>query len=266
MHLILSLLHLQGLPSLAAVSGETPSRVDTRSVLRPLKGAGLDVHAGRALGHEPGSDGVQRSLPGAIMPRRLTPLNPLTSIPEERGKGPLGGKPFPKKLTLPAGEGVDGAEEGTGLASPPFETTRPLPPIAASTGPTASPLPPIGSSNLPPPSSDLKKPPLPPPKLSLPGQRPAVPSMPSRQAPSDPFSSDSQPVSPSRLTLGSAPAGPPRMPPTRPSISRAPPTPFATTSPKKEPDTAANSAAEKTEAAGPASDAGQGTQESGTAE
>ena len=247
----------QGLPPLTAVSGEAPSRVDTRSVLRPLRGAGLAVQAGRVLGSEPGSTGVQQPLPGAMMPRRLTPLaQPLTSIPEEKGKGPLNGRPIPKKSASPF-EDVDGGGEGTTSASPPFETTRPLPPIA---GTKAPPLPPIGGSNLPPLNHDLKKQPTPLPKFS--GQRPGVPSMPSRQAPSDPFSTsaeDSQPPG-----SGAIPgSGPVRLPPTRPSISRAPPTPFASTTPKKVPSgTAAGRGGVASPPAG--SDAGKGEEKSGT--
>ena len=166
------------------------------------------------------------------MPRRLAPLNqPLTSIPEERGKGPLSGKPIPKKSASPF-EATDGKGEGEGTSSapsPPFETTRPLPPIAGTIGPAKPPpLPSIGGSNLPPLSADLKKLPAPLPKLT--GQIPGVPSMPSRQAPSDPFSTPDE----SHLG-GSGATGPVRLPPTRPAITRAPPTPFASTSPKKEP-------------------------------
>ena len=217
--------------------------MDTRSVLRPLKGPGISVEAGRALGSEPGArTGLPQPLPGAMMPRRLTPLNPLTSIPEERGKGPLGGKPIPKKL-IPGTEGrekegVDGASgEGSSSASPPFETTRPLPLIASSSigGPSNAPLPPIGGSNLPPLSSSIKKLPTPLPRLTT---RPDLPGMPSRQAPtSDPFSSDSP-------LPGQGPASPgpgliSRMPPTRASISRVPPTPLSS-SPRKEPGATAN--------------------------
>ena len=192
-----------------------------------------------------------------MMPRRLAPLNQqLTSIPEERGKGPLSGKPIPKKSASPI-EGTDGTGgEGTSSApSPPFETTRPLPPIAGTIGQAkAPPLPPIGGSNLPPLSPDLKKLPAPLPKLT--GQRPGVPSMPSRQAPSDPFSTTDEPQ---RLSPGSTTAGhgAVRMPPTRPNITRAPPTPFATTSPKKEPSPGTSTAK---------SDAGKGGEQSGTAE
>ena len=53
--------------------------------------------------------------------------------------------------------------------------------------------------------------------------------MPSRQAPSDPFSTTDESPGGSRAT------GPVRLPPTRSAITRAPPTPFASTSPKKEP-------------------------------
>ena len=193
-----------------------------------------------------------------MMPRRLAPLNQqLTSIPEERGKGPLSGKPIPKKSASPI-EGTDGTGEGEGTSSapsPPFETTRPLPPIAGTIGQAkAPPLPPIGGSNLPPLSPDLKKLPAPLPKLT--GQRPGVPSMPSRQAPSDPFSTTDEPQ---RLSPGSTTAGhgAVRMPPTRPNITRAPPTPFATTSPKKEPPPGTSTAK---------SDAGKGGEQSGTAE
>ena len=251
---------LQGLPPLAAVSGEIPSRVDTRTVLAPLRGAGLAVQAGRALGSEPGTSGTQQPLPGAMMPRRLTPLKPLTSIPEEKGKGPLGGKPFPKKLITPAAAEGDGETEGEGVdggatdsTSPPFETTRPLPPISGGAGPSMpATLPSIGSS-LPPLSSDLKKLPAPLPMIS---PRPGVPSMPSRQAPSDPFSSDSGPLSPSRTTPTPATS---RLTPVRPNITRAPPTPLATTSPKKEPGTAGVSTGGKADTTSVGTDAGKET-------
>ena len=225
----------QGLPSLPTVSGEAPSRVDTRSVLRPLRGAGLAAQAGRALGSEPGTStggAGQQPLPGAMMPRRLAPINQqLTSIPEERGKGPLNGKPIPKKSASPFEEpdGTGGGEGTSSAPSPPFETTRPLPPIASTAGP--APLPPIGGSNLPPLSPDLKKlQPAPLPKLT--GHRPGIPSMPSRQGPTDdPFSTIDTPSPP----VPGGGHGAVRLPPTRPTIARAPPTPFASTSPKKEP-------------------------------
>lgn len=200
------------------------------------------------------------------MPRRLAPLNQqLTSIPEERGKGPLSGKPIPKKSASPFEE-TDGTGEGGGTTSapsPPFETTRPLPPIAGIA--RAPPLPAIGGSNLPPLSSDLKKLPTPLPKLTA--QRPGVPSMPSRLAPSDPFSTpdEPQPLSPGRTTAGQ---GAVRLPPTRPSIARAPPTPFATTSPKKGPSPGTPAAGKVGAMASPTtSDTGKGGgDESGTTE
>ncbi len=241
--------------------------MDTRSVLRPLRGAGLAAQAGRALGSEPGSAGGagQQPLPGAMMPRRLTPINQqLTSIPEERGKGPLSGKPIPKKSAspIPVMEGTDGTGEGGGTGSapsPPFETTRPLPPIASTVGPAerAPPLPPIGGANLPPLSHDLKKlQPAPLPKLT------GVRGMPSRQAPTDdPFST----------TDGPQPLSPPgghgavRLPPTRPTISRAPPTPFASTSPKKEPSPGLPGTAAAAAGRGGVASPGKGAQ-SGTTE
>lgn len=257
---------IQGLPPLSAVPGDTPSRVDTRTVLAPLRGAGLAVQAGRALGNEPGTSGAQQPLPGVMMPRRLTPLNPLTSITEEKGKGPLGGKPFPKKLVTPAtmeggkeqDEAVDGATEANS-ASPSFETTRPLPPIGGIGTSKPVPLPAIGS-NLPPLGSDIKKFPAPLPMIS---PRPGVPSMPSRQPPSDPFSSDSRPLSPSQTTPTPAMS---RLPPVRPNIARAPPTPLVTTSPKKEPGMAAVSISTKAEETIPGTDARKGTEGSGSAE
>lgn len=210
--------------------------MDTRSVLRPLRGAGLAAQAGRALGSEPGTSAGgagQQPLPGAMMPRRLAPINQqLTSIPEERGKGPLSGKPIPKKSASPFEETDGTGGEGPSSApSPPFETTRPLPPIAGTTRP--APLPPISGSNLPPLSPDLKKlQPAPLPKLT--GHRPGIPSMPSRQGPTDdPFSTTDTPQSLSPPAPGGH--GAVRLPPTRPTIARAPPTPFASTSPKKEP-------------------------------
>ena len=205
-----------------------------------------------------------------MMPRRLAPLSQqLTSIPEERGKGPLSGKPIPKKSASPF-EGTDGTGEGEGTSSapsPPFETTRPLPPIAGTAKPP--PLPPIGGSNLPPLNADLKKLPTPLPKLT--GQRPGVPSMPSRQAPSDPFSTTDapQPLSPGGSSSTTAGHGAARMPPTRPGIARAPPTPFATTSPKKEPPLAGTATAGVSASTSPAkSDAGKGGEgeQNGTAE
>lgn len=201
----------------------TPSVRDPLTVdrpgLPPLQGP-LHIHAQRAMGFQPTTLGGR--LPGALLPRSLPPIQqspptsptataapdgfppPLVAISslkgsqppplppiEDKGKGPISGKPFPKKASphTSSDENTDG-EGNVGRLS----TIKSPAPFF----PTRRQLPQIGS-------------PLPPPPLHTQvSSKSLLPTMAARKPSVDPFSSTGP-------SIGS---------PVLPPIGRSPPAPL----------------------------------------
>lgn len=229
----------QGLPKLT-IPVAREAQPAARPGLPPLQGP-LHLHAQRAMGIEPTTLGGQ--LPGALRPHTLPPINqsppsspttaptgggmlppPLATISPtaarttlappllpgigERGKGPLSGKPYPKKGSpyTSSDENIDSDSKEPGESMPslaPIKSPAPL-------FPGRRPLPQIGSP--PPPLQTL-------PSLSA-LSKPALPSMPPRRTSMDPFSPGTAPSSqsPAGRTLSIDTAG--RSPPTSLTFQR----------------------------------------------
>lgn len=186
-----------------------PSSMRAPLSLPAIKGGAVGYQAARALGDGP--DASRSGLmPGAMVPRRLQPLSPHTAlgtIPEQdKGKGPISGRPTVKKSPHASSEeDVSGAEgtggSATGIA-PPFSPTRSLAPIGM-----APVLPSIGgvaeSGRLPAIRRNLSLKDLP---------APLGP----RRVSTDPFSAE--PLSP----IQTVPLSPVRSLPLRPSMAQSP--------------------------------------------
>ena len=224
---------MQGLPPLSQLPGSPPPGPprERHSTLPPLKGGALSTQARRALGDTspPTSASI---LPGRLLPRSLPPLKvslgqtspgavPRPSVGAtplfRNGKGPSDGKSAIKKTTplTSSEEDVSGSEmvgAGSGsalptISSPPFKTTRSLPPLT---------LPSIGGTALP----SIRSPTGPP------------VGMPSRRTSVDPFAADSTTIPARRTTPSLPPLSPPGG---RNSISKAPPIPLMTRGPPLSP-------------------------------
>ncbi len=132
---------MQGLPRLYKLPcrphprGSAPER---RTTLPPLRDGAIGTQARRSLGDTtPPTSGS--TLPGQLLPRSLRFTSPGAPPFIGKGKGPLSGRPVIKKFSPPTSseEDISGSEmvgAGSGFAlptitSPPFKTTRPLPPI-----------------------------------------------------------------------------------------------------------------------------------------
>ena len=242
----------------------TPGRVDHRRVLPPVRGGLVSLQATKALAQGPqntfgGISAAMPDLPSRLppirtnlfgptnMPDKPTHLQPIQGFPDGKGKGPANGNFLPKKGTPQSSqEDIDKEESdmpkpksflphqsipGAKQFPPPFQTTRPLPPL----GGRGKPLPHIGGR-----------------LSSFPSLSPAA-SMPPRRVAPDPFgtgptnairsplrspTSVSTPFSPGRVTP--VPLSSIRSPPSRPTVSpsqsptkvlRSPPIP---TSPSRE--------------------------------
>lgn len=241
---------IQGLPPLTKLPGQetTPSRVDRRSVLPPVKGGLVSLQARKALSQGQVGEGGGR-LSTVTMPDRPARLPPIgsgaglfgpTNMPDRplhlppiqqpeagKGKAPIGGKLFPKKGTPQSSqedvavEDTDGPNRKTSLPTPsvppPFQMARPLPAI----GPK-QPLPQIGSLPRALPPIGMRSP--------LPSLTSPASSMPPRKVAPDPFATG---LSVSPTTLGNSPA---RMTPAPLQTVRLPstgPSPSPTKSPTK---------------------------------
>lgn len=222
MHVVYNNYYFQGLPPLTKPPGQrtTPSRVDRRSVLPPVKGGLVSLQARKALSQGQVGEGVGR-LSTVAMPDRPARLPPIgaglfgpTNMPDRplhlpplqqpeagKGKAPIGGKLFPKKGTPQSSqedvavEDTDGPNRKPSMpispsVPPPVRMAQPLPAIGQK-----QPLPQIGSLPRALPPIGMRSP--------LPTLTSPASSMPPRRIAPDPFATGLN-VTPT--TLGNSPA------------------------------------------------------------